>query len=148
MSYLPGTVTDMAGQAALISVTIMDQSGAGKIAATIMLDGVDSRITLRDLIRTRVREEVACYNAKSASTDVFQGLVAPEGAEPTPKGFRMPKPRRVDWQEQADKALEAFGRNGFFVLVADRQVTDPNEVLELTPDTDIRFIRLVQLVGG
>jgi hypothetical protein len=138
----------MTGQAAPISVTIMDQSGAGKVAATITLDGVDSRITLRDLIRTRVREEVARYNAKSASTDVFQGLVAPEGAQPTPRGFRMPKPRRVDWEQQAGKALEAFGRNGFFVLVADRQVTDPDETLDLTPDTVIRFIRLVQLVGG
>ena len=138
----------MAGQAALISVTIMDQSGAGKVAATVTLDGVDSRITLRDLIRIRVREEVARYNVKSASTDVFQGLVMPDGAEPTPTGFRMSKPRRVDWEQQADKALEAFGRNGFFVLVADRQVTDPDETLDLTPDTDIRFIRLVQLVGG
>lgn len=138
----------MPGQTAPISVTITDQSGAGKVAATITLDGVDSRITLRDLIRTRVREEVARYNVRSASTDVFQGLVMPDGAMPAPGGFRMPQPRHVDWEQQADKALEAFGRNGFFVLVAGRQVTDPGETLDLTPDTDIRFLRLVQLVGG
>ena len=47
-----------------------------------------------------------------------------------------------------DTDVITFGRNGFFVLVADRQVTDPDETLDLTPDTDIRFIRLVQLVGG
>jgi hypothetical protein len=60
----------------------------------------------------------------------------------------MPKPRRVDWEQQAGQALESFRRNGFFVLVADRQVTELDEALELTADTDIRFIRLVQLVGG
>jgi hypothetical protein len=131
-----------------ISVTIKDQSGAGKVAACMTLDGIDSRITVRDLIRTRVREEVARYNAQAASTDIFRGLVMPDGAEPTPAGFRLKERRHVDWEQQADKALQAFERNGFFVLVADRQVTDPGESLNLEPDTDIRFIRLVQLVGG
>jgi len=125
MSYVGGTFIDMTAQTAPISVTIMDQSGAGKVAGTITLDGIDSRITVRDLIRTRVREEVARYNAKAASTDVFHGLVMPDGAQPTPEGFQMPKRRRVNWEQQADRALEAFSRNGFFVLVADRQVADP-----------------------
>jgi hypothetical protein len=148
MSYAGGTVTGMTAQAAPISVTIRDESGAGRVAATITLDGVDSLITVRDLIRTRVREEVARYNVAPPSTDIIRGLVIPDGAVPAPGGFRMPRPRRVDWEQQADKALEAFRRNGFFVLVADRQVTDPDETLELTADTDIRFIRLVQLIGG
>ena len=138
----------MTWQSAPISVTITDQSGAGKVAATITLHGVDRRITLRDLIRTRVREEVARYNAKPATVGVFQGLVMPDGAVPAPGGFRLPEPRRVDWERQADRALEVFRRNGFFVLVAGRQVTDPDEALELTPETDIRFIRLIRLVGG
>jgi len=139
----------MNGQGTPVSVTIKDLSGAGKVAATMTLDGIDSCITVRDLIRTRVREEVAGYNAATAaSSDIFHGLVMPDGAEPTPDGFRMPRRRHVDWEEQADKALHAFERNGFFVLVVGRQVTDPGEVLELTADTDIRFIRLVQLVGG
>jgi hypothetical protein len=116
------------------------------VAASITLDGIDEQITLRDLVRTRVREEVARYNARQG--EMFAGLVMPEGAEPTRAGFRMARPRRIDWEQQADRAIEAFGRNGFFVLVADRQVTDLDEVLQLTADSDIRFIRLVQLVGG
>jgi hypothetical protein len=78
----------------------------------------------------------------------FSGLVMPDGAVPAARGFRMPAPRPVDWERQADQAVEAFGRNGFFVLVGDRQVTNLDEVLDLSPGTDIRFIRLVQLVGG
>jgi hypothetical protein len=136
----------MTGKAAPITVLIRDQSGAGKVAGTITLEGIDSSITLRDLIRTRVRGEVARYNATLA--DVFQGLVMPDGARPTPEGFRMPAHRRVDWEQQAGRALDAFDRNGFFVLVGGRQVAGLDEVLELTADSDIRFIRLIQLVGG
>lgn len=73
-----GTVRGTTGQTASVTVTIKDQSGAGKVAATITLEGIDSRITLRDLIRTRVREQVARYNATLA--DIFQGLVMPDGA--------------------------------------------------------------------
>jgi hypothetical protein len=129
-----------------ISVTIKDTSGTGRAVATITLDGIDDRITLRDLVRTRVRDEVARYNA--AQGEYFAGLVMPDGAKATPEGFRMPAPRPVDWAQQAKRALDAFSRNGFFVLVDDRQVTDLDEELRLTVDSDIRFIRLVQLAGG
>jgi hypothetical protein len=42
-----------------ISVTIKDTSGAGRVVTSVTLDGINDRITLRDLVRTRVREEVA-----------------------------------------------------------------------------------------
>jgi hypothetical protein len=42
----------------------------------------------------------------------------------------------------------AFKRNGFVVLVDDRQVTDLDEVLEVSADTEVSFVRLVPLVGG
>lgn len=129
-----------------ISVTVHDQSSTGRPAGSVQLEDIPSAIRLRDLIRTRVREEVARYNA--APKDVFAGLVMPEGAERTRDGFAMRRRRRVDWEKQADLAIEAFGRNGFFVLVDDRQVTDLDEELDLDADSDIRFVRLVQLVGG
>ena len=58
------------------------------------------------------------------------------------------KQRHLGWEQEADRAIDAFGRNGFFVLVDDRQVTELDEELELTADSDIRFVRLVQLAGG
>jgi hypothetical protein len=129
-----------------IRVTVRDQSSSGKAAGAIELEDVPAAITLRDLIRTRVREEVARYNA--APRDVFEGLVMPEGAEPARSGYAMGRQRRVDWERQAELAVEAFARNGFFVLVDDRQMTELDEKLALTADSDIRFVRLVQLVGG
>lgn len=129
-----------------ITLTVYDESSSGKATGAVELEDIPTQITLRDLICTRVREEVARYNA--APKAIFAGLVMPEGAEPVRDGFAMQAPRRVDWESQADRAVEAFGRNGFFVLVDDRQVTDVNATLELTADSHIRFVRLVQLVGG
>jgi hypothetical protein len=129
-----------------ITVTIIDVSGAGRVGTTTVLADVASRTTLRDLVRTRVRDEVARYNA--APQPIFRGLVMPEDGVPTEDGFRLPRKRKLHWERQADRAIEAFGRNGFFVLVDDKQVTDLDEELELTADSDIRFVRLVQLVGG
>jgi hypothetical protein len=129
-----------------VTVTIRDQTGAGRVATETTIEGISERTTLRDLIVTRVREEVARYNA--APADLFHGLVMPEGASPAVRGYTMPRRRLLDWQKQAERALEVFEHNGFFVLVDDRQVTDLDEELELTADSDIRFVRLVQLVGG
>jgi hypothetical protein len=44
--------------------------------------------------------------------------------------------------------LEAFTKNGFFVLVAGRQVADLDEVVDLSAASDVSFVRLVPLVGG
>lgn len=129
-----------------ITVTIHDQSGTGRVGGTTVLDGIAPTITLRDLIRTRVREEVARHNAKPSH--LFRGLVMPEGAEQVERGYRIADRRWISWEQQADRAIEAFGHNGFFVLVDDHQVADLDTELNLAPETAIRFVRLVQLVGG
>ena len=78
----------MTGQAARVTVTIKDLTGAGKVTGTITIKDIDSHITLRDLIQTQVHEDVARYNANL--TGIFRGLVMPSGAQPAPGGFRIP----------------------------------------------------------
>jgi hypothetical protein len=56
--------------------------------------------------------------------------------------------RRIDWQAQYEKTVQAFERNGFVLLVNDRQMTELDEEVELRCDTTITFLRLVPLVGG
>ena len=128
-----------------VSVMVRDERSPGHPSGEVELT-LDPRPTLRDLIRTRVREEVARYNAGPGGR--FNGLVRPTDAEEDANGYRLRKPRRLDWEQQASVAEEAFGRNGFFVIVGDRQVDDLDEELELTPETEIRFLRLTPLVGG
>lgn len=131
-----------------ITVAIRDQAGARGDAGDSLQLEVPAALTLRDLIRTRAREEVAKANAAAAAGRSFRTLVQPVDAEVTLNGYRLKTGRTIDWQRQADKAEEAFLRNGFFVLVDGRQVEDLDEELALTADSDIRFVRLTPLVGG
>ncbi len=128
------------------TVTFRDESATGKELHSFDVPDVPDTITVRELVRLRVREEVARYNA--APTARFQGLVRPQDAEVELNGYRLSKPRRLDWEEQADVACRAFKRNGFFVLVGDRQVEDLDEVVDLTAASDVAFVKLVPLVGG
>ncbi|MGL5811683.1 MAG: hypothetical protein ACRCYQ_17210 [Nocardioides sp.] len=131
----------------LVNVIVRDESAGGAAGGEAVVVSVDSATTVRDLIRTRVRDEVARYNAAPVQT--FDGLVMPDGAEPLGTGrFLMSSTRRIDWEAQAELALDAFGRNQFFVLIDDLQVTEPDQVLDLIPESEIRFVRLVPLVGG
>ncbi|MFC6682497.1 hypothetical protein ACFQE7_42315 [Nonomuraea ferruginea] len=78
----------------------------------------------------------------------FRGLVKPTDAETELNGYRMRTARRLDWERQADAAEAAFARNGFLLLVGDRQIEDLDEEIALTTDPVVSFVKLVPLVGG
>jgi hypothetical protein len=127
-------------------VTFCDETAAGHPVAAFTLPGLPERITARELIRLRVREEVARYNLDPGPH--FRGLVQPSGAEAERGRYRMPAPRRLDWEAQADVAEQAFARNRFFMLVGDRQVEDLDEVVSLADEPSVVFVKLVPLAGG
>lgn len=128
------------------TVVIRDERSAGKIDWEVILKDIPHRLTLRDLIRRRVREDVARANAEPKRD--FRTLVQPVDAEVTLSGYRFQQWRQIDWERQAVAAEEAFRRNGFFVIVGDRQVESLDEEIDLTVDTDVRFVRLLPLIGG
>ena len=78
----------------------------------------------------------------------FRGFVEPGEAEKTLNGFKLRQKRKIDWEAQFAKALESFDRNGFFVLVGDRQAESLDETFPVTVDTEISFVKLTPLVGG
>jgi hypothetical protein len=127
-------------------VTIADETATGSTVNEFSLEFLNERVTVRELIRARVYQEVTEYNARQS--DYFRGLVQPEGSERTTGGFRLRKQRKIDWEEQYKKALKGFQANGFLILVDDRQVDDLEEVVELRYDAKVSFLRLVPLVGG
>ena len=128
-----------------VTVTVRDGVRPGTSDHEFVLEQIPPALTLRDLIRTRVREEVAKANAGAGEV---RRLVQPLDAKVTPNGYPPPPDRMIDWKEQAKKAEEGFRRNRFFVVVNGRQVEDLDEELELTAHSEVRFIRLVPLVGG
>ena len=131
------------------TITIYDETLGGVKTPALRLSLLSSRLSLRELIRRRIYEEVQEFNAAPADAQ-FRGLVTPTAIERALNGDHSqtrPK-RRVDWEAQYERALSAFARNGFFVLVGDRQIEDLDEELELKVDTDVTFVKLVPLVGG
>lgn len=127
-------------------LTIADKTTAGRDVYTFTLDFLTEHVTVREIIRSRVYEEVQLYNAERGK--YFRGLVQPTDAEATLNGFKVRDRRMIDWEVQYARALKAFTSNGFFILVDDRQVEELDEVVELRYDTKVSFIKLIPLVGG
>ncbi|WP_217209325.1 hypothetical protein [Streptomyces sp. AC550_RSS872] len=127
-------------------VTFVDETTSGRRSDGWGLEIAEERLTVRELIRRRVFEEVAEYNARTP--EVFQGLVQPQDAERVLNGYAMRTARRLDPETQTELALRAFAGNGFLVLVGDRQATDLDDEVELALGTEITFLKLVALVGG
>jgi hypothetical protein len=131
------------------TLTIRDEttfSFGGENDEEFTLDVLTERITVRELIRTRVYQEVRDYNLRQP--EYFRGLVQPTDAERTLNGFKVRQGRRIDPEKQFERAVESFYRNGFLVLVNDRQVDELEEEIEIRPDTTVTFLKLVPLVGG
>lgn len=127
-------------------VTLVDETTTGDRGAGLELKVAEERLTVGELIRRRVYQEVAEYNARTPG--VFQGLVRPSDAERVLNGYALRTPRRIDPEAQTELALKAFAGNGFLILVGDRQVTDVDEEIEPALGTEVTFLKLVALVGG
>ena len=104
------------------TLTIRDETATGTPVHEFPVEFQSERITVRDLIRERVYQEVSEYNFRSRRAGgLFRGLVQPTDTERTLNGFKVPKNRDIDWEAQFAQAIDAFGRNGYFILVNDPQ---------------------------
>jgi hypothetical protein len=128
------------------SLTIHDATTFGETRPVFALEFLTERITVRELIRRRVYQDVQDYNV--AKSDTFRGLVKPTDAEQTLNGYKLKQPRRIDWEVQAEKAIEAFDRNGFIVLIDDYQAEDLDIEIVIRPNMVVTFLKLMPLVGG
>lgn len=134
----------------MTTVTFVDETTAGTRDEAWTLDLLEERLSLRELIRRRIFQEVAEFNAayRPADSGTFRGLVQPPDTERTPDGYRLWRPRRIDPEQQCAQAMDAFGRNGFLVLVGDRQILELEEEIDLVFGAEVTFLKLVPLVGG
>ena len=131
------------------TLTIRDETATGTPVNEFPLEFQSERITVRDLIRERVYQEVSEYNFRSRRAGgLFRWLVQPTDAERTLNGFKVPKDRDIDWEAQFARAIDAFGRNGFFILVDDRQAETLDQEIVIGPSTQVSFMKLTPLVGG
>lgn len=129
-----------------MNICIRDESPAGEILHSLDLYVAQSRISVKELIAARVRSEVASYNENRERR--WRGLVQPEATEQFLNNTTAKRTAEVDAEKQVYVAWEAFQRNGFFVLVDDKQVSHLEEIVELHAGSTLSFIRLTPLVGG
>ncbi|QDT57489.1 hypothetical protein Pan44_55580 [Caulifigura coniformis] len=129
-----------------MQLTIRDETTDGRAVSESVVDFLTETITVEELIRGRVYQEVQDYNLKKK--EKFQGLVDPS-ADRTAAGRRD-----IDWKAQFQTACEAFRQNRVLILVDDRQVERLDQTIQLRPNvgeapaTSVTFLKLTPLVGG
>jgi hypothetical protein len=129
-----------------MKILIKDELLSGKSVYETELDFSNETITVKDVILERVKMEVADYNKRLP--EYFNGLVEPLDAEKTLNGYKLKSKKVIDAEKQVYIALDAFQKNGFFVLVDNHQADSLDEEIVLKGTTTISFVKLTPLVGG
>lgn len=128
------------------TVMIKDETFGGETVNSFALKFLNAEVTVADIIRERVQHEVDRYNRKASSR--FMGLVQPTDTEQKLNGFHLKKPRKIKANTQVKTALSAFAKNGFIILIDDKQVESLTQKIALRDEMEISFLKLTPLVGG
>ena len=133
---------------AIVSSTLAtyDETTSGRSTHTFAFDWRKVSLSVRELIRARIYQEVHEYN--HGIPECFRGIVAPTEAEPTAVGYKLRQGRRIDWQQQFERALEAFENKEFLIVVGEQQAQSLHQEFEMKPDTEVSFIKMMPLVSG
>lgn len=99
--------------------------------------------SVKQLIFSRIETEVEKINKGESQVT---SLVKPTELEEILNGTK--KKKVVDVEKQKEVALKAFESNGFLMFINDNQVTDLDKEVPLSNDLTVKFLKLVQLVGG
>lgn len=131
----------------MTALLIRDEALSGETQQEFSLDFLTEHITVRELIRSRVYQEVRDFNVRK-SRNGFCGLVTPTDAERTLKGVRLKHLQEINWQEQFEQAVAGFEQGRMLILINDQQAQSLEEQIEVRPDTIVTFVKLTLLVGG
>jgi hypothetical protein len=123
------------------TLTVHDLSTDGTALNEISLEFLTERITVRELIRSRVYQEVTEYNARRVTR--WSGLVQPRAESTAGQA-----PRRIDWEAQTKRAIAAFTTGTLLVIVDGRQAETLDDHIEVRAESSVAFLRLMPLIGG
>lgn len=130
-------------------ITVRDElaTGLGTPITEFVLELPENYITVRELIRQRIEQEIAAYNAQNSNKlDTFLQLQGQELLNPQRPVVRNIAKLNAD--QQVELACSAFERNGLLILIDDRQVEQLDDYVDFKPQTVVTFLKLVPLVGG
>lgn len=127
------------------TLTITDETASGKILNKIALEFETEYISVKELIEARIKLEITRYEQDVDSYK--RGLVLPTNLEKRLNQKQKERPR-IDLEKQLLVALDAFQKNGYFILVDDEQVDELEQKFLVDESTQVTFIKLTPLVGG
>lgn len=123
-------------------LTVRDESLDRRHAFEWPLNVLEERMSVRELIRTRIFEEVDRYNAEHPHS--YRGLIHPVADN----GQRGRIDRQINQQKQFELACEAFCQGRIVILIGDVRADDLDEEFDVAPGTTVTFLRLTLIVGG
>jgi hypothetical protein len=134
-----------------VTLTVRHETTYGDVYYEQPLEFPTERITVRELIRERVHQEVQDFNRKR-DEQFFRGLVQPTDTERILNGkvtkYRLKSHRTIDWKTQFEKAIEAFERIAYVILIDDKQAESLDQEFVIAHGTTVSFVKLTPLVGG
>lgn len=131
----------------VILVTVRDETVSGQVEHEAPLEFPAERLTVRELIRERVYQEVQDHNRRGAS-EPFRGLVRPESERVLNGPSTGRKSQPIDWKAQYARAVEAFEAGRILILIDDHQAEAIDDEVTLRAGSTVSFLKLTLLVGG
>ncbi len=122
------------------------------IALPVELFDRQQPLTLRDLLTQIVVQEVTAFQERAQQNSLLRVLTK----DAISQGLKLGKidsggrelEQQVDSQKAVENALQAFEDGFYFVFIDDKQQEKLDDAINLRPNSQMLFLRLVPLVGG
>ena len=115
-------------------------------------DEKQGHITLRDLIIQVVHSEVQGFEDRQEARRFARVLTERQISEGAQLGKVNPAAQDMDQDVDPKRAVEtallAFTDGFYYVFIDEVQIKELDEIIPLSPDSQVTFLRLVPLVGG
>jgi hypothetical protein len=131
-----------------MQLIIKEENFAGKILDEISLQIANETLTVADLIKLKVENEIDCQNLKIEKNNQGYQHQTEDILNKNNSSYNSVKNKTLDAEAQIYRAWEAYKNNQIIVMIDNRQTEALEEEILVSPETQVSFIRLTQLVGG
>ncbi len=126
-----------------IAVKVTDKTHSGDILSESMIELFTEIVTVKQLIHSRVTQEVEKLDYKCKADTVKLC-----GEELLISEFQLGSKKELDLEKCQKAAIHAFQSNNYFLLIDNKQVTCLEEAILVSSTTEITFLKLIPLAGG
>lgn len=131
----------------VVAVTVQEESVLGQSLGSLSIELVAEEVTVEELIRSYVYQGVKDSEMRRGNS-VSPQPVPPSQDEVTLNGGCSARADLIDWQSEFLKAKAAFRKHQILVFVDGQQISSLDAVVNVSPNTDVKFLRLTMLMGG